>query len=467
MGFEYDWLVVGDSEGAVHSASLAAQWGARVAWVVPPGETWRRRVCGELAIAQLQSLASRTDLDMTDLAANWRLAEEMTENSGILRSPATLALQGVDVHIGSVEFMLEPHLQVRLHEAGELGSRRELRSRHYLLAPAPQPYISPIQGLQEIPYYDLNHLKPLLSGKLPQNLTIVGADPQGAVLAQTLAHLGVSVQLLVGEPFLLPYEDPQLGKRLHAHLEAAGVRVLTGTPLMQIREIEGKIWLQGGNQALETEGLVLAQGWQGNLQGIGVDNLPIKWYAGQTGTNPRLETAQPGVYACGSLLGGYCDRELERYEAELATYNALVLPRDRLDYSSFPRIISTAPPIAAVGLTTPQAQERFGEEFVTLSLPLYQVDSCQRRGHLDGLATLLVRPSGQLIGAYSIADEAPRWIQAIALLIKQRSHIRNLATLPPPDRDLFDGFLRLWNPVWRQQHPQLHRLQQAWFDWRR
>jgi len=462
MGFEYDWLVLGDSEGAVHSASLAARWGARVAWVVPPGETWRSRVCGELAIAQLQHSSSTVDL-----AENWRLAEEITENLAILRSPATLALQGVDVHVGSVEFRREPHLRVRLHEAGELGSQRELRSRHYLLAPAPQAHIPPIQGLQEIPYYDLNHLKPLLSGPLPQHLTIVGADPQGAVLAQTLARLGVSVQLLVAEPLLLPHEDPDLGQRLHAELEAAGVQVLTGTPLMQVREIEGQIWFQGGNQARETEGLVLAQGWQGHLQGIGVDKLLLKWYDGRIGTSPRLETAQEGVYACGSLLGGYCDRELERYEAELATYNALVLPRDRLDYSSLPRIISTDPPIAAVGLTTPQARQRFGEEFVTLSLPLYQVDSCQRRGQLDGLAKLLVRPSGQIIGAHSFADEAPHWIQAIAVLMKQRSHIRHLAMVPPPDRDLFDGFLRLWYQVWRQRHPQLHRLQQAWFDERR
>lgn len=462
MGFEYDWLVVGDSDGAAHSASLAARWGARVAWILPQGETWRRRVCNELAIAQLRHSSSTADL-----AANWRLAEEMTENLAILRSPATLALQGVDVRIGSVDFALQPHLQVRLREAQDLGLVRELRSRHYLLAPAPQPHIPPIQGLQETPYYHLNDLKSLLSGKLPQHLMIIGADPQGVVLAQTLARLGVSVQLLVGEPLVLPYEDPELGQLLQAHLEAAGVKVLTGTPVMQVRQIDDRIWVQAGSQALETDVLVLAEGWQGNLAGIGVDKLEIKCYQGRTGTSPNLETAQGGVYACGSLLGGYCDRELECYEAELATYNALVLPRDRLDYSSLPRIISTDPPIAAVGLTTPQAQRRFGDELVTLSLPLYQVDSCQRRGHLDGFAKVLVRPSGQMVGAHSLGDEAARWIQAIAILMKQRSHIGNFATLPLRDRDLFDGFLRLWRQVWRQQHSQLHRLQQAWFDWRR
>lgn len=462
MGFEYDWLVVGDSEGAAHSASLAARWGARVAWVIPPGETWRRRVCGELAIAQLQHSSSTVDL-----AANWRLAEEITENLAILRSPATLALQGVDVRIGSVNFDSQPHLQVRLREVQDLSQVQELRSRRYLLAPAPQPYRPPIQGLQETLYYDLDHLKPLLSRTLPQRLMIIGCDPQGAVLAQTLARLGVSVQLLIAEPLGLPHEDPQLGQLLQAHLEAAGVQVFTGTSVTQVRQIEGQIWVLGGSQALETEVVVLAQGWQGNLQGIGVDELPIQWYSGTIGTSPNLETAQKGIYACGSLLGGYCDRELERYEAEVATYNALVFPRDRLDYGSLPRIISTDPPIAAVGLTTPQAQRRFGKELVTLSLPLYQVDSAQRRGNLSGFATLLVRSSGQIVGAYSLGDEAPRWMAAIALLMKQKSQIRAIATLPPPDRDLFDGFLRLWQPVWRQQHPQLHRLQQAWFDWRR
>ncbi|WP_159786718.1 FAD-dependent oxidoreductase [Sodalinema gerasimenkoae] len=466
MGFEYDWLVVGDSDGAANSASLAAQWGARVAWIVPPVATWRRRVHSDLALAQLQQQPSGADLPRI-----WRLAQEQTENLAILRSPATLAQQGVDVILAPGEFDPQPQLQFRLKEQQLTPRVRELRSRRYLLAPSPKPQSSAfnhdLQGIEAIPHHHLNDLKPLFTQPLPQQILIVGSDPQGAVLAQTLARLGCSVQLILSEPQLLPQEDPQLGQLLQAHLDAAGVQVRTATSVSQVREIDGQIWLQAGNQALETEALILAPAWGADLTGIGLDKLPIKWGKNTIKTSPSLETAQPHLYACGSILGGYGDRHLERYEAQLATHNALRFRQRPLDYSTVPRAIATVPPIAAVGLTTPQAQHQFGDGFISLSLPLYQLESSQRRGNLSGFAKLLVSPSGQLLGAHSLGDKAPHWIQSIALLIRQNAPIEALAKIPPPDDDLFAAFLQLWHHHWQTSHPRQANLQQAWFNWRR
>ncbi len=462
MGFEYDWLVVGDSDGAVHSASLAVQWGARVAWMLPPASTWRQRLHSDLALAQLQQQSSGADL-----AEISRLAQQQTENLAILRSPATLAQQGVDVILGSGEFDRQPALQLRLQEQHLTPRVRELRSRRYLLAPSPKPQFPSIHGIETVPHYSLNDLEPLFTKPLPQQILIVGSDPQGAILAQSLAPLGCSVQLLLSEPQLLPREDPQLGQLLQAHLEAAGVRVRTATSVSQVREIDGQIWLQAGNQALETQALILAPPWGGDLTGIGLDKLPIKCYDNILKTSPSLETAQPHLYACGSILGGYGDRHLERYEAQLATHNGLRVRQSSLDYSTIPRAIATVPPIAAVGLTTPQAQRQFGDGFISLSLPLYQLESSQRRGHLSGFAKLLVSPSGQLLGAHSLGDKAPHWIQVIALLMRQNAPIQALGKIPPPDDDLFAAFLQLWHHHWQNSHPRQANLQQAWFNWRR
>ncbi|MCC5899048.1 MAG: NAD(P)/FAD-dependent oxidoreductase [Phormidium sp. BM_Day4_Bin.17] len=462
MGFEYDWLVVGDSDGAADSVSLAAQWGARVAWILPPVTTWRRRVHSDLALAQLQQQPSEADLPRI-----WRLAQEQMENLAILRSPATLAQQGVDVILGQGEFDRQPQLQVRLKEQQLLPRVRELRSRRYLLAPPPKPQSYNIHGIETVPHYSLNNLELLFTKPLPRQLLIVGSDPQGAVLAQSLARLGCSVQLLLKDSQLLPQEDPQLGQLLQAHLEAAGVRVRTATPIRQVREIDGQIWLQVGNQALETEALILAPVWGADLTGIFLDKLPLKCQKHTLKTSPSLETAQPHLYACGSILGGYSDRHLERYEAQLATHNALRFRQRPLDYSTIPRAIATVPPIAAVGLTSPQAQHQVGDGFISLSLPLYQLESSQRRGNLSGFAKLLVSPSGQLLGAHSLGDNAPHWIQAIALLMRQNASIQALAKIPPPDDDLFAAFWQLWHHHWQTAHPRQAHLQQAWFDWRR
>ena len=331
MAVDYDWLVLGESDAAVHSVSLAAQWGARVAWVLPPGGTDRQRLCSELALVQLQQQPSGTDL-----AEIWRVAQEQAENLAILRSPATLAQQGVDVIFGQGAFDCQPQLQIRLKEQHLTPRVRELRSRRYLLAPSPTPQSCGIHGIETVPHYNLNNLEPLFTQPLPGQLLIVGSDPQGMVLAQHLARLGCSVQLLLSQSQLLPQEDPQLGQLLQAHLEAAGVEVHTATPVSQVRDIDGQIWLQAGHQALETQALILAPPWGGDLSGIGLDKLPIKWYKNTLKTSPSLETSQPHLYACGSILGGYCDRPLERYEAQVVTHNGLRFRRRSLEYSTVP-----------------------------------------------------------------------------------------------------------------------------------
>lgn len=443
------------------AASLAASWGARVAWLYPTMSGWRSRVTGEMALAQLLDRARNGNVAV-DRRAIWQLAVEKMENLAILRSPATLAAQGVDAIPGQGQFQAKPELGIRA-----LSQQRTVRSRRYLIAPSGIPTIPSIEGLTDTPFYTLATLEKLLTAELPQRLAVVGNDPQGLVLAQSLAKLGVAVTLLVAETTLLPGEDPAMAKLVQRRLETAGVAVFTAQPVTQVRQIEETIWLQVGDRALEMDAIVVAAGWEADLSGCDWEALGIRTSGTHLRTNRRLQTANSRIYACGNVIGGYSSEMLERYEAQIAARNALILPLYEANYSIVPRIVAGSPPLAAVGASEPQARRRLGDRLVVLSLPFYQVASAQRRGEVWGFGKLLVGDRGEIVGAHFFSDRGPALVQAIAALMRENRSISAFAEAISPDSDVFDGFLAQWRSRWQHTHPRLRSLRQAWFDWQR
>ncbi|MGC9505247.1 FAD-dependent oxidoreductase [Baaleninema sp.] len=469
MGIEYDWVVIGDSEAGLRSASVAAGWGARVALILPPESVWAEVQTSHIALEQLQRLTRERERSQAwGVAATsgidrhwvWRICQEITENLLALRSPAGLSMQGIDVVISDVDFDTEPQLTA-------IAGDRTFRSRSYLLAPSAQPAVPPIQGLDETPYYNLATLGKLLQSELPPRIAVIGNDPHAVIIAHTLGWLGVEVRLLVAEPQILPKEDPQMARFVQAHLEACGVEVLTRTSVMQVRQIQDSIWLQAGSRALETDAIVVAEGWNAQTPKLNWNALGIRRQGHRVRTNPRLQTTNPQIYACGSLLGGYNDPELALYEGDIATKNALFLPLWKTDYHRFPRVLSIEPHLAAVGLTEPQARRRFGEDLVVLTCPFYQLSSAQQRDDLSGFGKLLVSPRGDLLGAHFLSAHAPVLAQSVATLMAQNRSIEAVAALHSPDSEVFRYFLTEWRDIWRHRHPRLRSLLQAWFDWRR
>ncbi|PPT08974.1 Mercuric ion reductase [Geitlerinema sp. FC II] len=469
MGVEYDWVVLGDSTAGMRAASVAAGWGARVALILPPQSVWAEVQTSQIALEQLQRLTRERERSHAwgvaatsgiDRHRVWRICREITENLQALRSPAGLAMQGIDVVVGEVDFLTQPQLTA-------IAAERKFPSRAYLLAPSAKPTIPPIQGLEDTAYYDLTTLEKLLHSELPPRIAVVGNDPHAVSVARTFAWLGVDVALLTEASQVLPKEDPQMARLVRAHLEACGVTVLTRTPVLQARRIQDTTWLQAGDRALETDAVVVAAGWEAQTREIDWKALGIRRQGHRIRTNPRLQTTNPQIYACGSVLGGYNDPELARYEGDIATKNALFLPLWNADYHTFPRVLAIEPHLAAVGLTEPQAKRRLGDRLVVLTCPFYRLASAQRQDDRSGFGKLLVSPDGNLLGAHFLGARAPALVEAIALLMSQNRSIEALASLHSPDTEVFSYFLTEWRDVWRHQHPRLRNLLQAWFDWRR
>ncbi|MUL35246.1 dihydrolipoyl dehydrogenase family protein [Gloeocapsopsis dulcis] len=439
---DYDVVILGGSLTGRYAAILAThQFKAKVALVEPPQQKIFPHLLTPYALTYLGKLRQQCS-DIATVAVNrssvpW--AEVMQEAKGVvtnieeLYSPVVLAALGVDVVSGNGQFERTPSLTFSVN-------RRQLRSRSYLLATGSRPVIPNIEGLQATGYYTLPEvLSVLTSPNPPTRWVIVGGDPSGIQMAQIFTRFGLDVTLIVRHSRILPQEDPEITQLIQAALEAEGVRILTATPVSQIKQIQGKKWVQAGNQAIETDEVLLCAGQQPDLAHLNLETVGVRLGEAQRQRrshrnrlvlNAKLQTTHPRIYACGEAIGGYPLTNIANYEAAIALKNALYFPRNRVDYSSIPWAVFSEPQLARVGLTETQARRSYGD-VVVLRQYFKSVAAAQMEMATTGVCQVVVLPNGEILGATIVGSYAAELIHVFSLAIAQRMKIDKIAQLAP------------------------------------
>ncbi|BAT52243.1 mercuric reductase [Nostoc sp. NIES-3756] len=444
MTIDYDVVIIGGSLAGRYAALTATQLRAKVALVEPQ---LNNSLIFQLAISEITNLAQKCrDLagfginaiqadtsEKCQISVSWtealRSAQGVVSNIQEQISLANLAAQGVDVIVESGQFQTSPHLAFAVNQ-------RLLRGRSYLLATGSLSATPQIEGLQATGYLTPSNLWQYLykqlsqSPKLPKNWVIIGGSPQGIEISQTLARLGCNVTLVVKSSHLLPHLDPEIAQLLQAQLEVDGVRVLTQKLVTQVMRIEDKKWIQAGEQAIETDEILVATAQQANIAPLNLAQVGVKWYQHRLLVNDKLQTTNRRIYACGDVIGGYDLPNIANYEAKIALNNALFFPRLQVDYRPIPWAILSSPNLAQVGLTENQAKRQFNKQEVLILQHYYKlIAASQIRNEITGVCKLVVRRNGEILGATIFGAEARDLINIIALAISGKISIQNLANL--------------------------------------
>jgi pyruvate/2-oxoglutarate dehydrogenase complex dihydrolipoamide dehydrogenase (E3) component len=433
MSSDYHLVVIGSTPEAIEAAVAAARLKARVALVEQPCErqlgtadavfqrnfSQMARLFQQLAAANHASIGLPTPAFACQLSHLQAYAQEVTAILSERHAPPILSALGIDVISGSGEFC-------RLPQLAFVAGKRRLRSRAYLIATGFHPTIPEIPGLAEVGCLissDLSQAERLSS--LPQDLAIVGYTAVALELAVNLRLIGKNVTLILEKDRILPQEEPEAARLIQAQLEAVGVRLLVGSPVMQVRQIEGKKWLQAGDWAIESDEIILATPPVPNVEGLNLAGVGVKWGASGIERNDKLQTANPRIYACGSAAAPH----LSRYEAAVAVKNALFFPWFRLDARCLPQVIFTHPPLARVGMTEGQARQRYGRAVFTAQQSYKIMPQAQILGETTGFCKLVAHRNGKILGAHAVGAEAGEFIGIVALAMQQNLKVSQLANL--------------------------------------
>jgi pyruvate/2-oxoglutarate dehydrogenase complex dihydrolipoamide dehydrogenase (E3) component len=276
--------------------------------------------------------------------------------------------------------------------------------------------------------------------RLPATVTIIGASATGSQLASIFEALGSQVHLLDLAQRILPVEDEAVSAALADGLAARGVELRLGIAGVERIERVARSTKRGpgllrlhyreGDRELtvESELVVMAVGWPGNVDDLGLDAAGVRTERGYVVVDEELRTSVPGIYAAGDVTGRMMLVQSATYEARIAAENAVTAEHLRATHGAVPHGGFTDPEYGGVGLTETQARQQ--EACAVAVVPYADLDRAVIDDRREGFFKLIVaRSSRRILGAHVVGEQATEVAQLVAAAMAARARVEALAQL--------------------------------------
>lgn len=300
---------------------------------------------------------------------------------------------------------------------------RQLSAEHVILATGSQAIHPDIPGLGEgsdVPVWTNREATNLVD--IPDRALMIGGSAVAVELGQFLARMGSQVTLVQRGDRLMTREEPRVGELAQAALEADGIHVRLSSQVTRATattaggKVGASVEFDDGTTS-QVDVIVLGTGRAPRTADLGLEAVGVDPSGGlRLDDHCRLVD---GLWAIGDVTGQAMFTHVAMYQARVVVDTILGNPRTA-HYEGIPRVVFADPEIAAVGMTTAQAQHA-GLEVTSTEVDLpeaiarpwtYETDP---RGTLGLLAD---RHTKVLIGAWAVAPMAGEWIHQAALAIR-------------------------------------------------
>jgi pyruvate/2-oxoglutarate dehydrogenase complex dihydrolipoamide dehydrogenase (E3) component len=319
---------------------------------------------------------------------------------------------------------------------------RVLSAEHVIVATGSEAVLPPVDGLDEVDAWTNREATTLR--EIPARVLMLGGSAVGVELGQFLRRYGAEVTVVEVAPRLLGREDPRLGELIAGYLRDEGVQVHAAVTPTRVRRDGGEtvIELEGGVE-LRGDVLVVGTGRRARTEGLGLETVGVELDArGAVPVDEHCRAAE-GVWAVGDVTGTMQFTHVAMYQARVAADNILGNPRSAR-YEGIPRVIFSDPEVAAVGLTTEQAEHSglpVAAAEIDLSKAIARPWTYEKnpRGHLGLLAD---RERRVLLGAWAVAPQASEWIHQAALAVREQIPIERLLDQVAQFPTYTEGYLK-------------------------
>jgi dihydrolipoamide dehydrogenase len=248
----------------------------------------------------------------------------------------------------------------------------------------------------------------------PETLVVVGAGASGAEIASAYARLGTAVSLFEALDRVLPTEDADISRVVERGLKRQGITIHTNTFVENIESTESICRYTHGDEAGESEWLVIATGRGPDIAALGLDAAGVQLDdAGLVAVDGAMRTSVERVYAIGDLVHGPALAHKASDEGVIAVEDAAGLPTHPIDYVDVPRATFCTPNVGSCGLTEAQAREQ-GYEVVVGKVQYGAVGAGTVYGDRTGMVKVVgERQYGELLGGHIVGTRATELIQEL------------------------------------------------------
>ncbi len=424
MTKHYDYLAIGGGSGGIASINRAAMYGQKCALIeakelggtcvnvgcVPKKVMWHAAQIAEA----IHQYGPDYGFDATVNAFNWKtlIANRSAYIDRIHNSyDNVLGKNKVDVIKGFARFVDAHTVEVN----GE-----KITADHILIATGGRPSHPDIPGAE----YGIDSDGFFALDDMPKRVAIIGAGYIAVEIAGVLNALGAETHLFVRKHAPLRTFDPLIVDTLVEVMNTEGPNLHTeSTPKAITKNADGSLTLQLENgQTFTVDSLIWAIGRE-----PATDNLNLGVTGVKTNDKGYIEvdkfqnTSVPGIYAVGDNTGA-----VELTPVAVAAGRRLSerlfnnKPDEHLDYSNIPTVVFSHPPIGTIGLTEPQAKEKYGDDQVkvyTSSFTAMYTAVTQHRQPCR-MKLVCVGKDEKVVGLHGIGFGMDEILQGFAVAVK-------------------------------------------------
>lgn len=256
------------------------------------------------------------------------------------------------------------------------GSKQYVKAKKILIAvgghPSPPPDIPGAQyGTDSDGFFEIE--------TQPKKVAIVGAGYIAVEFAGMFNALGTETHLFIRHDHFLRKFDPLVQETLTKEYERLGVHVHKRSGLERVEKDKetGKLTLHyheanGKGQIENVDNLIWAIGRSPEVKDLGLEKLGIKQdKKGQIIADEYQNTNVENIYSLGDVVG-----KIELTPVAIAAGRKLSdrlfgpekFKNSKLDYNLVPSVVFAHPEVGTIGLTEPEAIEKYGKE----NLKIYQ-----------------------------------------------------------------------------------------------
>ncbi|MFN2476015.1 MAG: mercury(II) reductase [Chthoniobacterales bacterium] len=324
----------------------------------------------------------------------------------------------------------------------EIGGMR-LTGDKILIATGSRPVIREIAGLSEVPYLTsdlLTNDEPMELRRLPRSLIILGGGYIALELGQMFQRFGTEVTIIERNDQLLAHGyEPQVGQAIGDVFANEGIRVLTNTSVLAVREEGGAVvaTIRSGDQSgeLRAEKFLVSTGRRPNTDKIAIEKAGVALGEhGEVRVDEFLRTTVSHIYAAGDVIGRATGSQMATpvgsQDGGIVAHNAFAEaePR-RVNHRVLPRTIFTDPQVAVVGMTEAEA-EAAGHDCWCSTVPMSLVPRAGAIRDTAGMIKMVADDNTEeVLGVAMVGNSAGEVIHEAAMAMRFRAKIRDFVEL--------------------------------------
>jgi dihydrolipoamide dehydrogenase len=431
---KYDVAIIGGGPGGYVAAIRAAQLGLRAALIE------KHRVGG--VCLNWGCIPSKALLYNAELVRRFRRSQEFGISHDNLRVDFAAAIdrsrQVVDRMVSGVEFLLQKNKVDVISGTGTLKSKSEVAvepegrvvdAGNVIIASG--GFGRSLPGVQTDGRTVITSREALELRHVPESIAIVGGGPIGVEFAYVYAGYGARVTIIEMLDHLLPLEDEDVSRQLERSFKQQGIGYMTRTAVKDLRVVDGKAQLalssDGRDQEVIADKALIAIGFGGNSDGLGLDSVGIATERGFVQVDDRMKTNVDGVYAIGDVTGKLMLAHVASDQGVIAIEGIAGLDPAKPDYVKMPRCTYCQPQVASCGLTEAQARER-GYQVKTGRFPFRANGKAMATADTNGFVKVVAEADyGEVLGVHIVGPDATDLIAEAALALGMGSTVADVS----------------------------------------